>query len=85
MGSRGLILNIMSIISRIGLKCCLRYASVFVHDHSCAKSCPVVRAALSLQDDMQYIHAVCWTTSAENVDSFLLFQWSTGKPLQADF
>uniref|UniRef100_A0A673LCU1 Pirin n=1 Tax=Sinocyclocheilus rhinocerous TaxID=307959 RepID=A0A673LCU1_9TELE len=45
----------------------------------------LLRAALSVGHDMQSIHAVCRTSSAENIDSFLLFQWSNGKPLQADF
>uniref|UniRef100_A0A671NTW7 Pirin n=1 Tax=Sinocyclocheilus anshuiensis TaxID=1608454 RepID=A0A671NTW7_9TELE len=45
----------------------------------------LLRAALSVGHDMQSIHAVRRTSSAENIDSFLLFQWSNGKPLQADF
>lgn len=46
---------------------------------------PVESSIVCVGDDMQSLHAVCQTTSADHVDSFLLFHWTNGKQLQADF
>lgn len=46
---------------------------------------PVESSVVCVGDDMQSLHAVCRTTSADHDHSFLLFQWTNGKRLQADF
>lgn len=57
--------------SDVDLLPCLRY--------------PVESSVVCVGDGVQSIHAVCQTTSADYVYSFLLFQWTNGKQLWADF
>lgn len=45
---------------------------------------PVESSVVCVGDDMQSLHTACRTTSADHVDSFLLFHWTNGKRLQAD-